>query len=73
MMQVPTGREREAILACLGQELGFFSWLQPHLTRLAEATPGFLASDLGLLLTRISTQQNSGRQLKGIGTCGTNL
>ena len=34
--------------------------LQPHLARLTRATPGFLASDLALLITRIATQQHEG-------------
>jgi hypothetical protein len=54
--QVPNEAEREAMLSCLAEELGCDQLLgeEPgRLRRLARATPGFLASDLALLLSRI--------------------
>ncbi len=54
--QVPNEPEREAMLSCLAEELGCDQLLGEELgrlRRLARATPGFLASDLALLLSRI--------------------
>jgi len=65
--QVPNEAERESMLSCLAEELGCDQLLGEELgcadqllgeelgrlKRLARATPGFLASDLALLLSRI--------------------
>jgi hypothetical protein len=49
------------MISCMLDEIGACGErLRDYLPGLARSTPGFLASDLSLLITRLATQQDSG-------------